>query len=104
MKCSECGRDMKIRKGRYGNFWGCTGYPGCKHTESIEKHKKLGGEDESDAKREVKKVIVQELHNFDTLKEASDFYNKLGKKDKEVRINHYTIPEEFYQVEWKEKE
>jgi ssDNA-binding Zn-finger/Zn-ribbon topoisomerase 1 len=27
---------MKHRKGRYGPFWGCTGYPRhCKYTEPI---------------------------------------------------------------------
>jgi DNA topoisomerase-1 len=32
-KCPECGKPMKIRKGPYGSFWGCTGYPNCKHIE-----------------------------------------------------------------------
>jgi len=33
--CKECGRDMVIRKGKYGNFYACSGYPDCKHTEKI---------------------------------------------------------------------
>jgi len=33
--CSDCGQPMKKRNGRYGEFWGCTGYPRCKHTENI---------------------------------------------------------------------
>ena len=28
--CPECGKTMSWRKGRYGHFWGCSGYPGCK--------------------------------------------------------------------------
>lgn len=24
--CEKCGRPMKLRKGKYGEFWGCTGY------------------------------------------------------------------------------
>ena len=28
--CPECGKTMSWRKGRYGYFWGCSGYPGCK--------------------------------------------------------------------------
>lgn len=32
-KCPECGKPMKLRKGPYGSFWGCTGYPDCKHIE-----------------------------------------------------------------------
>jgi DNA topoisomerase-1 len=28
--CENCGRPMRRRRGRYGEFWGCTGYPECK--------------------------------------------------------------------------
>lgn len=31
--CPECGSPMKLRKGPYGSFWGCTNYPNCKHIE-----------------------------------------------------------------------
>ena len=34
-KCSECGKDMIIKLGRFGKFYACTGFPDCKHTESI---------------------------------------------------------------------
>lgn len=34
--CEKCGRPMKIRNGKFGQFWGCTGYgikdDQCKHT------------------------------------------------------------------------
>lgn len=33
--CPKCGRSMKRRNGRYGEFWGCMGYPDCRHTENI---------------------------------------------------------------------
>ena len=33
--CPECGRPMRKRKGKYGLFWGCTGYPQCRHTEAV---------------------------------------------------------------------
>lgn len=36
-KCPNCGKPMAIKKGRYGLFWGCTGYPDCKTIESIKK-------------------------------------------------------------------
>lgn len=36
--CPECGKAMKIRKGKYGLFWGCTGYPECTKIESIKKN------------------------------------------------------------------
>lgn len=33
--CPDCGFSMTIKEGRYGYFWGCTGYPGCEKTLSI---------------------------------------------------------------------
>lgn len=36
--CSKCGKPMKLRKSIYGEFWGCSGYPKCKHTEPINGH------------------------------------------------------------------
>ena len=30
--CVECGCLMKRRTGRYGDFYGCTGYPRCTNT------------------------------------------------------------------------
>lgn len=33
--CPRCGQIMKMRKGRYGQFWGCGGYPNCRYTENI---------------------------------------------------------------------
>ena len=32
--CPECGLPMKKRNGRFGEFWGCIGYPDCRHTEN----------------------------------------------------------------------
>lgn len=34
-KCAVCGKGMRKRKGKYGWFWGCTGYPKCKYTEDV---------------------------------------------------------------------
>lgn len=35
--CPNCGKPMQIRKGKYGLFYGCTGYPDCKTIESFKK-------------------------------------------------------------------
>lgn len=35
--CPNCGKPMQIRKGKYGLFYGCTGYPDCKTIESLKK-------------------------------------------------------------------
>uniref|UniRef100_UPI004024DE78 topoisomerase DNA-binding C4 zinc finger domain-containing protein n=1 Tax=Megasphaera micronuciformis TaxID=187326 RepID=UPI004024DE78 len=34
-RCPRCGSVMIKRAGKYGEFYGCTSYPKCKHTEQI---------------------------------------------------------------------
>lgn len=34
-KCDKCGADMVVKKGRYGNFLGCSAYPKCKNIQAI---------------------------------------------------------------------
>jgi DNA topoisomerase-1 len=33
--CDKCGRPMAVKRGRYGSFLGCTGYPECKNIQKI---------------------------------------------------------------------
>ena len=33
--CPKCGQFLKKRSGRYGEFWGCSGYPACRYTENV---------------------------------------------------------------------
>lgn len=33
--CPRCGAPMARRRGRFGAFYGCTGYPACRYTENI---------------------------------------------------------------------
>ncbi|WP_297898880.1 DNA topoisomerase I [Methanobrevibacter sp.] len=35
-KCPDCGKDLIKRHGRYGEFVGCSGFPKCKFTSSLE--------------------------------------------------------------------
>ena len=35
IKCPKCGQPMTIKKGRFGKFLGCTGYPGCRNIMPI---------------------------------------------------------------------
>ena len=35
--CPNCGKPMAIRKGKYGLFYGCTGYPDCKTIQPFKK-------------------------------------------------------------------
>ncbi|MCD8164156.1 MAG: type I DNA topoisomerase [Synergistaceae bacterium] len=36
-KCPECGHELIIKRGRFGEFIACTGYPECKYTRKIVK-------------------------------------------------------------------
>lgn len=33
--CPKCGESMRKRNGKYGEFWGCSGYPNCRYTENV---------------------------------------------------------------------
>ncbi len=33
--CDKCGSAMVKRNGKHGEFYGCSGYPACKHTRSL---------------------------------------------------------------------
>ena len=33
--CPRCGQFLRKRSGRYGEFWGCSGYPACRYTENM---------------------------------------------------------------------
>lgn len=33
--CDKCGKEMVLRQGKHGKFYGCTGFPECKGTRSI---------------------------------------------------------------------
>ncbi len=34
-KCDKCGKEMVVKKGRFGSFLGCSGYPECKNIKPI---------------------------------------------------------------------
>lgn len=46
--CGNCGRPMVLKKGRFGQFFACSGYPDCKTT------KQIGGEQRKDVPLEEK--------------------------------------------------
>lgn len=33
--CPRCHSTLKKRKGRFGYFWGCSGFPNCRYTENV---------------------------------------------------------------------
>jgi len=36
-ECELCGKEMNLKRGRFGSFYGCTGYPECKNIRKIPK-------------------------------------------------------------------
>ncbi len=39
--CENCGRPMVLKRGRFGTFMACTGYPDCKTTRRLDQGKKI---------------------------------------------------------------
>jgi len=40
LNCPNCGKPMRLRNGKFGQFYGCTGYPNCKTTVSMDAAKR----------------------------------------------------------------
>lgn len=54
-KCPDCGKAMKIKRGKYGRFIACTGYPDCKYTRPYLTEKEQALKDEADKIAKSKK-------------------------------------------------
>ncbi|MBR5229730.1 MAG: topoisomerase DNA-binding C4 zinc finger domain-containing protein [Firmicutes bacterium] len=35
--CPRCGKPLKKRSGRFGEFYGCQGFPTCRYTENVKR-------------------------------------------------------------------
>ncbi|WP_462113177.1 type I DNA topoisomerase [Campylobacter concisus] len=61
-KCPECGSELVLRKGRYGEFIACSNFPKCKYSRNItkdnEKSAEAGATAAAKPKRELKKLDV----------------------------------------------
>ena len=61
-KCPECGSELVLRKGRYGEFIACSNFPKCKYSRNIAKDNEKSAEAGTTAaakpKRELKKLDV----------------------------------------------
>lgn len=61
-KCPECGSELVLRKGRYGEFIACSNFPKCKYSRNIakdnEKSAEAGATVVAKPKRELKKLDV----------------------------------------------
>jgi len=61
-KCPECGSELVLRKGRYGEFIACSNFPKCKYSRNVAKDNEKSAETGTTAvakpKRELKKLEV----------------------------------------------
>ncbi|OSQ22894.1 DNA topoisomerase I [Campylobacter concisus] len=62
-KCPECGSELVLRKGRYGEFIACSNFPKCKYSRNIAKDNEKSAEAGATTaaakpKRELKKLDV----------------------------------------------
>ena len=61
-KCPECGSELVLRKGRYGEFIACSNFPKCKYSRNVvkdnEKSAETGTTTAAKPKRELKKLDV----------------------------------------------
>jgi DNA topoisomerase-1 len=70
--CENCGRPMVLKKGRFGTFFACSGYPECKTT------KQIGGEQRKDIRLEekcpqCKSNLVQKFGRYGEFVACSDY-------------------------------
>ncbi len=70
--CENCGRPMVLKKGRFGQFYACSGYPDCKTT------KQIGGEQRKDVPLEEKCPVC-----------ASNLVQKFGRYGEFVACSNY---------------
>lgn len=35
-QCLECGKNLALKQGQYGAFYGCVGFPACRYTKSLQ--------------------------------------------------------------------
>jgi DNA topoisomerase-1 len=45
--CPKCGRMLMVKRGRFGKFLACSGYPECRHTQPLEAEKTAAPVDEA---------------------------------------------------------
>ena len=61
-KCPECGSELVLRKGRYGEFIACSNFPKCKYSRNVAKDNEKSADAGTTAvakpKRELKKLDV----------------------------------------------
>ncbi|WP_250455032.1 endonuclease NucS domain-containing protein [Clostridium tertium] len=93
VKCPICGRNMLLKRGRYGVFWGCSNYPKCKGSIDAGK-KKIKLEklelininyDDLIENGEIDEIIAEVIENN---KKAKEIIQDLKGIDKRLQCNN----------------
>jgi len=65
--CPECGSDMKVKEGKYGQFWSCVRYPKCEGTRDIKNTKKPTATDIAEVSAKLTKALkyIEEMGSVD---------------------------------------
>ncbi len=90
--CPECESDLIKRSGRYGEFIGCSGFPKCRFTKSLdEKEGVMKTQNKTAVKKTSKKAVAKKstgktaVKNSDTKTAASTKTNKKKAVSKKTR-------------------
>ena len=81
--CPECGNDMVLRQSKYGQFYGCTGWPRCDVKHSA--HQKTGEPMGIPANKETRQARIKAHNAFDELWKCGN-WRKRNRKRKEAYV------------------
>ncbi|MDR1012407.1 MAG: type I DNA topoisomerase [Coxiellaceae bacterium] len=74
-KCTKCGKSLTLRLGKNGRFIGCSGYPDCDYTASVDQEKN---------------IIIPEIISDRTCPKCGSFLNiKMGRYGKFIGCSSY---------------
>ena len=71
--CPECGRPMLVRWNRYGRFLGCSGYPECRHTQSLDDKERAEPKPTGEACPKCGAAMVEREGRFGTFIACSNY-------------------------------
>lgn len=91
-KCPECGSDLVIRKGRYGEFVACSSYPECKYVKKEENQIEYTGENCPNCGS----PMVYKMGRYGKFEACSSYpeckYIKTNKKKEEPKLTDEVCP------------
>jgi DNA topoisomerase I len=78
--CPECGSDLIKRSGRYGEFVGCSGFPKCRFTKSLEENEDEKKTIDKNQVKNTKKAAAKKATGKTAVKKTKKTTNKTKTK------------------------